>query len=108
MVVERLASLRRKVRSNMINKDFYTQQKETYSGIYTDNHNNIYDLREYCGYWSLYMRVGHNGHTKTILDNSDLTSCLVELQERGLKRMEENREWLNAYTNQMPLTSSQN
>ncbi len=76
----------------MINKDFYTKQKEAYSGAYIDNHNNVYDLCEYRGYWSLYLRVGENGHTKTILDNSDLTSCIVELQERGLKRTEESGE----------------
>ena len=71
-----------------MNKDFYSQQAEDYAGTYKDSNGNIYDLREYCGYWSLYLRVGENGHTKTIIDNSDLTHCLIELQERGLKRME--------------------
>ena len=70
-------------------KDFYSQQAEKYSGMYIDSEGNIYDLHEYCGYWSLYMRVGENGHTQTVIANSDLTHCLVELQERGLKRMRE-------------------
>jgi hypothetical protein len=70
----------------LINEDFYTRQKEAYSGVYTDNHNNIYDLCDYCGYWSLYMRVGDNGHTKTIISNSNLSNCLYEIAKRGLVR----------------------
>lgn len=68
-------------------KDFYTQQKEDYSGVYTDSHNNVYDLCEYCGYWSLYMRIDNNGHTKTVISNRNLSDCLYEIATRGLVRL---------------------
>ena len=81
----------------LINKDFYTQQKEAYSGVYTDNHDNVYDLCEYCGYWSLYMRVGDNGHIKPIVSNSDLSGCLYEITKRDLVRLSTKN---NAYNEQ--------
>ena len=69
-------------------KDYYTQQAEDHAGIYKDNDGNVYDLHCYCGYWSLFLRVGNNGHTKTIIGCKDLTACLREIKRRGLTKEE--------------------
>ena len=65
-------------------KDFSTQMVEEYTGLYQDLNGNFYELYCYCGYWYLYLYVGENGHTKTIVDNSDLGTCLGKVSELGL------------------------
>lgn len=65
-------------------KDFYTQQKEAYEGVYKDSNGNVYDMVENCGYWWLFLRIGANGHSKIIVENSDITACIHEIYNRGL------------------------